>query len=190
MATILQTSRLHLRRLRPEDAPFILRLLNEPSFIEFIGDRGVRTLEDATAYILNGPVASYQKHGFGLYLVEHKASGVPMGICGLLKRDTLEDVDVGYAFVPEFWGQGFALEAVAATLAHARESFGIRRIVAITNPDNYPSIGLLEKLGFGFEGIIRLGEGAPEVKLFGLNLTPSVDATESSVNPPLPPSKT
>jgi RimJ/RimL family protein N-acetyltransferase len=99
---ILQTPRLGLRRLTPTDAPFILGLLNQPSFVRHIGDRGVRTLEDASTYIVNGPIASYQKHGFGLYLVETRNAATPIGICGLLKRDALDEVEVGYAFLPEF----------------------------------------------------------------------------------------
>src|SRR5713101_5466483 len=99
---VLETKRLSLRRLSVDDAEFILKLLNEASFIQNIGDKGVRTIDDARSYIRNGPVASYEKFGFGLWLVEMKASGVRAGICGLLKRDVLEHVDIGYAFLPEF----------------------------------------------------------------------------------------
>ena len=109
-AEILETDRLRLRKLSTDDAGFVLRLLNEPSFIQNIGDKGVRTMDDARSYILNGPVASYEKFGFGLWLVEKKESGVSIGMCGLLKREVLEDVDLGYAFLPEFWARGYALE--------------------------------------------------------------------------------
>jgi len=168
--TILETDRLRLRKLSTEDADFILRLLNEVSFIQYIGDKGVRTLEDARSYILTGPVASYEKFGFGLWLVEKKDERVPMGICGLLKRETLNDVDIGYALVPEFWSKGFALEAASAVLSYAIRELGLKRIVAIVSPDNQSSIRLLEKSGFRFEKMIRLSPEAEEIKLFGREL--------------------
>jgi RimJ/RimL family protein N-acetyltransferase len=167
---VLETDRLILRRLSVEDAGFILQLVNEPSWLRFIGDRGVRTLEDARNYILKGPVEMYLRHGFGLYLVELKADAVPIGLCGLLKRDTLKDVDIGFAFLPGYWGKGYAHEAAAAVLTYARSALGLGRIVAITSLDNHSSIRLLEKLGMTFEQTIRLTEDAPEVKLFGLQL--------------------
>src|SRR5256885_14744658 len=145
---VIETDRLRLRRLTVDDADFILRLLNEPSFIQNIGDRGARTRDDARAYILNGPVASYEKHGFGLWLVELTESGAPIGICGLIKRETLEDVDIGYAFVPEFWSQGYALEAASAVISFAFEKLGLRRVLAIVNADNHGSSPLLDKLWF------------------------------------------
>jgi RimJ/RimL family protein N-acetyltransferase len=163
---ILETDRLRLRRLSVDDADFILRLLNEPSFLQNIGDKGVRTREDACLYILNGPVASYEKFGFGLYLVELKESGAPVGMCGLLKRDVLEDVDVGYALVPEFWSKGYAVESVSAVISFARETLGLKRVVAVTNPNNQSSIRLLEKIGFRFERMVRLSDDASEIKLF------------------------
>jgi len=163
---ILSTERLVLREFTSADAPFILQLLNDPSWLRFIGDRGVRTLADAEGYVAKGPAASYARHGFGLWLVGRKGDGVPLGMCGLLKRETLDDVDVGYAFLPEFCGQGYAREAVAATLAHGRRAFGLKRIVAITAPDNESSIRLLEKLGFRFERLIAAAPGLPASKLF------------------------
>lgn len=162
---VLETERLVLRHLSVDDAEFILGLVNEPSWLRFIGDRGVRTLEDARQYILTGPVASYKQFGFGLYLVELKETEAPIGICGLLKRETLDDVDVGFALLPQFWRKGYAFESAAAVIEHGRDDFGLRRIVAITSPDNHGSIRLLEKLGFHFER--RLGEGDSGVKLFG-----------------------
>ena len=118
---ILETDRLRLRKLLLDDAEFVLRLLNEPSFIQNIGDRGVRTIDDARAYILKGPIASYEKFGFGLWMVETRPTGVPIGICGLLKRDVLEDVDIGYALLPEFCSQGYALESASAVMSYANE---------------------------------------------------------------------
>lgn len=167
---VLQTDRLSLRRLSMADADFILQLLNEPSFIQNIGDRGVRSLDDARAYITNGPIASYQKHGFGLWMVEAKQSGARVGICGLLKRDVLDDVDIGYALLPEFWSKGYALESATAVLSFAREKLGVKRVVAVVNPDNQSSIRLLEKIGFAFEQMVRLSPEAEEIKLFATNV--------------------
>ena len=165
-STVLETGRLRLRRLTLDDAPFILRLVNEPSWLRFIGDRGVRTREDARGYILKGPLASYEQFGFGLYLVELKDCGTPAGMCGLLKRDTLPDVDVGYAFLPEFWGKGYASEAASAVLDHGRSAFGLTRILAIVTPDNHGSIRVLEKLGLRFQERVKLSGDEPELALF------------------------
>ena len=170
--TVAATPRLVLRRIEPTDAGFILALLNEPSFLRFIGDREVRNIDDALGYIAKGPVESYERNGFGLYLVERREDGAPLGMCGLLKRETLDDVDIGFAFLPAYWGQGYAREAATATLAHARDELGLRRVVAITSVDNDASIGLLERLGFGFERMTRLGEG-DEVRLFAIELPPA-----------------
>lgn len=164
--SVLETERLALRKLSSNDAEFILELLNEPSFIKNIGDKGVRTRNDAVQYIQNGPVASYERFGFGLYLVQLKGSGAPIGICGLLKRETLQDIDVGFAFLPRFWSKGYAVESAAAVMDHGRKVLGIGRIVAITAPENYGSIKVLEKIGLRFEGVIRLSEGEREIKFF------------------------
>jgi [ribosomal protein S5]-alanine N-acetyltransferase len=163
---VLETDRLILRRLTVEDAEFILELLNDPSFLRFIGDKKVRTLDDARNYIRSGPIASYERFGFGLFLTEVKESPAAIGICGLLKRDTLDDVDIGFAFLPEFCGRGFGFESARATMAYGRDVLGLNRIVAITSPDNDASIALLEKLGFTFERLTKLSDDAPEVKLF------------------------
>lgn len=163
---VLETERLVLRRLTSDDAAFIFKLLNEPSFLRNIGDKGVRTRADAVAYIQNGPVASYEHFGFGLYLVELREAEIPIGICGLLKRETLTDVDVGFAFLPAFWSKGYALEAASAVMEYGRNVLGIGRIVAITAPENESSIRLLEKMGLKFERQMVLSEGAPEIKLY------------------------
>lgn len=165
---VLETDRLVLRHLSAADAEFILELLNEPSWLRFIGDRGVRTLDDARAYILNGPVSMYERHGVGLYLVESKSDVAPLGICGLIRRETLEDIDIGFAFLPRHWGKGYALESAAAVLEHGRHTVGLRRIVAITSLDNDSSIRLLEKLGMRFERTIRMPGESEDVKLFGI----------------------
>ena len=167
---VLETDRLNLRRISTDDAEFILQLLNEPSFLQFIGDRGVRTLDDARNYIRNGPMASYERFGFGLYLTELKEPRVPIGMCGLLKRDTLEDVDIGFAFVPQYWKQGYAMESAAAVMAHAKDALGLNRLAAITSPENETSIALLLKLGMRFEKLTRLTDEAPEIKLFVCDL--------------------
>jgi RimJ/RimL family protein N-acetyltransferase len=168
--TVLETSRLVVRRMTELDAPYILELLNEPSFLECIGDRHVRTEEDARAYIRNGPVASYNRFGFGLYLVALKAAATPIGICGLLKRDTLPDVDVGFAFSPGYWHQGYAIEAARAVVEHGRRVLGLHRVVAITTIANLPSQRVLGKLGMAFEGMVRLGDDREELMLFGRDL--------------------
>jgi RimJ/RimL family protein N-acetyltransferase len=163
---VLETNRLTLRHLSTDDAEFILEFLNEPSFLRFIGDKGVRTLEDAREYILNGPVAMYNRLGFGLYLTELKETGVPIGICGLIKRDGLEDVDIGFAFLPRFWAKGYAYEAASAVIAYGKDVLRLKRVVAITSPDNQASARLLEKLGMRFERRVKLSEDAEEVRLF------------------------
>jgi RimJ/RimL family protein N-acetyltransferase len=168
MAMIIETDRLRLRPLSVDDAEFILRLLNEPSFIQNIGDRGVRNIDDAQAYILKGPIASYERFGFGLWMVETRSGRTPIGICGLLKRDVLPDVDIGYALLPEFWSQGYALESASAVVSYASEKLGLKRVAAVTNSDNESSIRLLEKMGFQYERMVRLSEDAPEIKLFAV----------------------
>jgi RimJ/RimL family protein N-acetyltransferase len=162
----LSTDRLIIRELTTDDAPFIIRLLNEPSFIHFIGDKGVRDIEGARQYILNGPVASYRQHGFGLYLVNRKPDDLSLGMCGLLKRDSLPDVDIGFAFLPEFWNKGYAFESASAVMNYGKDVLKITRIVAITNKDNDSSARLLEKLGLRFERLIRLANDEDETRLF------------------------
>lgn len=165
----IRTPRLALRHLGESDAPFIVELLNDADFLRFIGDRGVRTEDDARQYVENGPRASYAAHGFGLYRVAERESGASVGICGLLKRDSLEDVDVGFAFLPAFRGRGYAREAAEAVLGEARDRFGLTRVVAIVSPQNEVSARLLERLGFSFERLVRLGP-KDEVRLFGRSM--------------------
>ena len=165
--TVLETERLVLRKISVDDAEFIIELLNLPSFLRYIGDKEVRNAADAVRYIETGPIASYERFGFGLYLVELKETGVSIGICGLLKRDSLPDVDVGFAFLPSYWSQGYAFESASAVITYGREVLGLRRIVAITSLDNSASMRLLEKIGLKFERLIKLAEDEPEVRLFG-----------------------
>ena len=168
--TVVQTQRLILRRLTLDDAAFMLRLLNDAAWLQYIGDRGVRTLEAAREYLRTGAIDMYTRLGFGLYLVELNSTHEPIGICGLIKRDTLPDVDLGFAFLAQFRGGGYAYESAAATLGYARATLGMQRIVAIVSPENQRSIALLEKLGFHFEQSLRLPPNeARETSLFASN---------------------
>jgi len=168
MIDIAQTARLILRQFTQDDAAFFLELVNDPDWIRFIGDRGVRTLDDARLYIEDRLMAAYARHGFGFWLVALKDDS-PIGMCGLIKRDGLDDVDIGFAFLPWYRGRGYALEAAQATLAIARDVFGLRRIVAIASVDNDQSERLLEKLGFRFKRVMRLPNDDEDVKLFVLD---------------------
>jgi RimJ/RimL family protein N-acetyltransferase len=170
MMIVLETARLLLRRISVDDAAFILELLNEPSFLQFVGDKGVRTLDDARDYIRKGPIASYERFGFGLYLTLLKDAGVPIGICGLVKRESLMDADIGFAFMPAFWSQGYAFEAASAVMAHARRVCGLQRLVAIASPGNAASVKLLEKLGLTFERMVTLSEDGVELTLHAARL--------------------
>ena len=169
-SVVAETDRLVLRRLTVEDAPFIFELVNDADWLRYIGDKGVRNLEDARRYVESGPIESYARHGFGLFFVGRRPAGAPMGLCGLIKREGLDDVDLGYAFLPRFRGCGYAEEAGAAALRFARERAGLSRVVAITTPDNARSIRVLERLGFAFERLTRLTPESPEVRLFGRSL--------------------
>ena len=167
---VLTTQRLLLRRLSIDDAGFMLGLLNQPSWLRFIGDRGVTTVQQARAYITNGALQSYARFGFGFYLIELQAQRVPIGICGLAKRDYLEDVDLGYALLPEYWSRGLAHEAAAGVVQLSRDVLGLQRLVAITSLDNDSSIRVLDKLGFRYERTIVHPETAEQLKLFGIEL--------------------
>lgn len=162
----IDTARLALTELSDADAEFIRGLLNEPSFLRYIGDRGVRNVDDAKRYIQDGPVAMYAKYGYGLLRVGLKPDGTPIGICGVLKRDALPGPDLGFSLLPAYWSRGFAFEAADAVVRDVRRRLGLGRILAITSPDNDASIRLLGKLGFGFERMMRLAEDAGEVRLF------------------------
>jgi RimJ/RimL family protein N-acetyltransferase len=166
---LIETERLAIRRLGGGDEAFIVELLNQPSFVRNIGDRKVKSIEDAARYIREGPVASYSKFGFGLFHVSLK-DGSPIGICGLLKRDALEDVDIGFAYLEAYQGRGYGLEAAEAVMAFGWKSVGLKRIIAITAPHNEGSMRLLGKLGMKFEGMVRLPGAASESKLFGMRL--------------------
>lgn len=163
----IETGRLVLRQFTTDDAEFVLKLVNDPAWLEHIGDRGVRTLADARVYLNKGPLDSYARNGFGFNLVELKSTGEPIGACGLIKRETLTDVDLGFAFLPQFRGMGYAEEAARATLENAQQILGFERIVAVVSPANTRSIALLQKLGFTYERSLCLTPDDPEeISLF------------------------
>lgn len=163
---VVETPRLVLSRLAPEDAPFILVLLNDPAWLRYIGDRGVRTLDGARDYIVQGPMAMYEREGFGLWKTALRESGEPIGLCGLIKRPALDDVDLGFAFLPGHRRQGYGREAAQACLEYARDVAGLKRVVAIVSADNADSRRLLGALGFDFERTMRMAKD-DEVELHG-----------------------
>ena len=162
---IRRTDRLRLRLVTEDDAPFYLALANDPAFIEHIGDRQLRSVEAAARGLRDGPIAMQAKYGHSLYLVERLEDGAPLGLSGLVKRETLEYVDIGYAFLPEHRGHGYALEAGQAVLRHAL-ALGIRRLAAITSPGNTASIALLQRLGLRFERCASLAPDQPPVNIY------------------------
>jgi RimJ/RimL family protein N-acetyltransferase len=168
--TVLETERLILRELVPDDAPFMLELLNDPAYILNIADRGVRDVEGARRYLEERWRASYAEHGFGLWVVVHRETGACTGLCGLVRRAGLDDVDIGYAFLPAFRGRGFALESALGVKAHARDVVGLTRLVAIVTPGNARSIQVLERLGMRFERTLRLPGDASDVALYATEL--------------------
>jgi RimJ/RimL family protein N-acetyltransferase len=165
--SVLQTARLELREFTLDDAGFVLELLNEPGFVRFIGDKGVRTLGDAKEYLAHGPIDSYRRNGFGLYAVCVREGGAaaPLGMCGLVRRTGLDDPDIGFAFLARYCGRGYAAEAAAAVLDHGTRVLALPRIAAITSRDNWASIRVLEKIGLKFARLVSLAE-KDEVKLF------------------------
>jgi RimJ/RimL family protein N-acetyltransferase len=179
---VLSTERLELRHLTTDDAGFILELTNDPDWLRYIGDRGIRTLDDARRYIETGPMEMYARLGFGLWAVEPRGGGAPVGICGLLRRDWLDDADIGFAFLPAFRGMGYAREAAAATLDYAR-TLGLNRVLAIVSPENEASLRLLVKLGMAFERRALPAADAAEVCVYGLALTPDGAANTSPAEP-------
>jgi ribosomal-protein-alanine N-acetyltransferase len=162
---VCETPRLVLRRLCADDAAFVFKLLNEPSFLENIGDRGVHSLDDAKAYIANGPQDSYERHGFGLFHVSLKDTGESIGMCGLLKRDWLPHVDIGFAYLPQFWSKGYAYESSVGVIDWARRTLAVPHVCGIVKPHNHGSIRVLEKLGLRFERRVTSPEGQ-ESQLF------------------------
>jgi len=162
----LQTPRLTIAPLSEEDAAFILELVNDADWLRFIGDKRIHTLDAAARYLREGPLASYVRHGFGLCRVDRRDDRQPIGLCGLVRRSTLDDVDLGFAFLPHGRGQGFAHEAAAAVLAHGFDTLGYERIVAITTDDNRSSARVLESIGMRFERHVQLPGDAAALRLF------------------------
>jgi RimJ/RimL family protein N-acetyltransferase len=181
--TVIETERLLLREMELSDAAFILELLNEDGFRRFIGDKGVRTLGDAMEYIRQGPIDSYARYGFGLYATCLRTEawgggyGPTIGMCGLVRRDGLDDADVGFAFLSRHWSKGYAAESAAAVVAYGMQALKLPRILAITAPDNWASIAVVERIGLRFQRLIRLMDDGPELKLFG------VDSARGALNP-------
>lgn len=164
---VIETERLMLRELVPEDAPFYFHLVHTPDWLRYIGDRKIDSIGDAERYLLNGPIASYRQWGFGFYLMELRESEIPVGLCGLAKRDELEDVDIGFALLPQYTGQGYGYEAAVAMLDLAENALKLPRVIAITTSDNKRSIQLLRKLGMVEEGTV--GFAGEDMLLFGIN---------------------
>jgi len=165
---ILETERLTLREVMDDDAGFVLDLLNQPSFKKFIGDRGVRTVEQAREYIETRFTNSYRDNGFGLYLINMRADETPIGLCGFVRRDALTDPDVGFALLPQYEKNGYAYESAVAIMQYGRETLGLPRVLAITTVDNDRSGKLLKKIGFAFDREIEIGDEV--LRLFSCKL--------------------
>jgi len=166
MTSILETERLSLREFNTTDAAFIIQLLNSEGWLKFIGDRHIKTLEQAENYLTNGPMKSYSVNGFGLSMVELKNTHTPIGMCGIIKRDNLPDIDIGFAFLEEFMGNGYAFEIAQATINFAKENLHKETILAITIPTNVRSINLLKKIGMKFEKNFSFEGSTEELMLF------------------------
>lgn len=156
MTVVLATDRLILREVVETDATFVLELLNSPGFLENIGDRGVRDEDESRAYIRERMLGSYRDHGFGMWVAVQRIDGAPVGLAGLVRREGLDIPDVGYAFLPQAWGRGYAQEAAAGVLRHAVEVLGIPKLAAITTLENFASMAVLRKIGFTYQGVIQL----------------------------------
>ncbi len=158
---IAKTTRLRIRELAIEDAEFVLALVNEPSFVSNIGDKGLRSLADAKRFILEGPWTYQQKPGYGQFAVELEENGDPIGVCGLLFRESLNLTDIGFAVLPQYWRRGFAFEAAEAVLRYGQSTLGLKKIVGLTSENNLASIRLLEKLGMKFEKTVKMSDDDP-----------------------------
>jgi RimJ/RimL family protein N-acetyltransferase len=166
MTMAMETARLTLREIELDDAPFIHELMNEPPWIQFIGDRGIRTPADARTFITDRLRPSYARDGFGFWLTSLSSDRTPLGICGLIQRPALEYVDIGFALCERYWGQGYAREASEAVIDFARERSGLKTLAALVNPDNARSAKLLESLDFRFERMVRLPDEDEDIHLF------------------------
>jgi RimJ/RimL family protein N-acetyltransferase len=165
MKIILETERLLLVEFTPDDATFIIELLNSEGWLKYVGNRNINTTEDAIKYLQNGAIKNYSENGFGFWKVVLKNELIPIGMCGLVKREHLEHVDIGFAFLPQYFGKGYAYEAAAPTLQFGFDK-GFKNISAITIPDNLKSIALIEKLGLKFEKRFFMSDDKDELMLF------------------------
>ena len=170
---VAETDRLVIRWLNEADAEFIHLLFNTDGFLQFVGDRNIRSIEDGRNYLQNGPLGMYQHVGIGLYMVELKSENQPLGICGLIKRDSLDDIDIGYGFLPDHAGLGYAYESAVAVVEYAKSELNLKRLVAITTSDNARSIKLLERLGLTFESNVEEPADAPALGLYATDLYPT-----------------
>ena len=166
----IDTQRLQLRQLTLADASLMLAVWNDPAFIRFVGDRGIRTLDDAREAMSAGALKLYKDYGYGPYGVVLRGKGTPIGICGLFRREDLDEPDIGFAILPGYCGNGYAYEASVAVLQYAREELGIPRITAIVSPDNKASVGLIRKLGLRFERMHRMAGDEEDVAIYGIRL--------------------
>ncbi len=166
---INETERLRIRELTERDAAFALHIYNTKPFLQFVGDRHIRTIEQAAQYLVDGPMKMYKEKGVGLYLVELKACRTPIGLCGLIKRDHLEEIDIGYGYLEAFFGKGYAFESCQSVLAYAKKSLHLQRVIAFTNSDNAASIKLLERLGLRFDKVIAATDNDPEMDFYSID---------------------
>ncbi len=166
----LETERLYLRRIDLHDTGLMLAVWNDPAFVRYVGDRGVRTADEARAELKSGALRLFREFGYGPFKLVRKRDAAAIGICGLFKRDNLDDPDIGFAVLPDYCGRGYAGEAAVAVLLHARDDLGIRRLTAIVSPDNEPSIGLIEKLGLGYSGMITMPGDDEAIRLYEMDL--------------------
>lgn len=170
MNYILETERLQLRELIHEDASFIVELVNTPGWLKYIGDRNIKTIEQAIQYLDQGPLKSYRENGFGLWLVESKEGKKSIGMCGFLKRDYLDHPDIGFAFLPEHHGKGYAFESADLCMSYAKTQLKLKTICAITLPNNYNSIKLLEKIGLKYIQPLLMPVNNEQLSLYRIEL--------------------
>lgn len=166
----ITADRISLRRLTLSDAEFVIELVNDSDWLRNIGDKNVHCIADAERYLRQGPMSLYEKLGVGLWAVVLQSTGELMGMCGLVKRDALEDFDLGFAFLPAYRGQGFAFEAARGVLSFVRDELKLKRLAAIVNPDNTPSVKLLKKLGFERTGEMQMPGDGKSVDLYYFDL--------------------
>ncbi len=165
----LETERLDLRWLTREDAGLMLAIWNDPAFLEHVGDRGIRTIAEAERALVDGPLRLYREHGYGPYRLSLRGTDTAIGICGLFRREGLDDPDIGFALLPDYCGRGYAGEAARAVVAHARDGLGLARLTAIVSPGNDASIRLIRNIGLAFERMHRLPADTGEIELYSVD---------------------